>query len=60
MHSLDRQLCQLDSPVEQIGEATRQVYDHVDCSDCLRRAIAEADARGCVLRELLAKVEALS
>lgn len=60
MHSLDRPLCQLDSPVDLIDEATRRIYDHVDCPDCLRRAIAEADARGRALRDLLAKVEALS
>ena len=32
-------------------------YGHVDCEDCLRRAIAEGDERTRVLRGLLAKVE---
>ena len=57
MHTIDRPLCQLDSPVDLIGSSTRAIYGAVDCPDCLRRAIAEADARSRALRDLLARVE---
>lgn len=60
MHSVDRPICALVSSVEMIGDATRSIYGHVDCKDCLRRAIAEGDERTRVLRELLAKVEPAS
>lgn len=60
MHSIDRPICELASSVEMIGDASRSIYGHVDCEDCLRRAIAEGEERTRVLRELLAKVEAAS
>ena len=60
MNSVDRPICARVSSVEMIGDATLSIYDHVDCADCLRRAITEGDERTRVLRELLAKVEAAS
>lgn len=60
MHSISRPICGLDTSIETIGHATRAIFGDVECPDCLRRAIAEAESRAQVLRELLAKVEALS
>jgi hypothetical protein len=57
MHSIDRPLCTLDSPVESIGNAVLAIFGEVDCPGCLRRAISEAETRALVLRELLGKVE---
>lgn len=53
----DRHLCELSPSVERIGIGTRAIYRTVDCPDCLRRAIAEAEERARVLRELLAKIQ---
>ncbi|HSX22333.1 MAG TPA: hypothetical protein VLE97_06110 [Gaiellaceae bacterium] len=53
-------ICTTDGTVEQVVDATRAVFCYVDCPSCLRRAIAETDARGHVLRELLEKLETLS
>ncbi len=58
--SVERRLCELDPSIEMIGQATRVIYDFVDCPNCLRRAIAEAEERTRVLRELLGAVEGLS
>lgn len=60
MHSIDRPICEADSSVEALGRATRMIYGGVECPDCIRRAIAEAEERARVLRELLEKLEALS
>ena len=60
MLSVERPICGLDSPITTIGDAVRVIFGSVDCPDCLRRAIAEAEARAGALRELLVKVEALS
>ena len=60
MHSVDRPICELASSVEMIDEMTRSMYGHVNCGDCLRRAIAESDTRLRVLRELLMNVEVVS
>lgn len=60
MHSVERPICGLESSVTMIGDAVRLIFGGVDCPDCLRRSIAEAEERAQVLRELLAKVEALS
>lgn len=49
----NRAICTRDIPVETIGEAVRADYRHVDCEDCLRRAIAETNERASVLQELL-------
>jgi len=59
MHAIDRALCSLASSADLIGDATLSIFGDVDCPDCLRRAIAEGEERICVLRELLAKVEAV-
>ena len=55
-----KSICKTDGSVDLVVDATRAVFGSVECPDCLRRAIAESDARGHVLRELLEKVEALS
>lgn len=60
MHTIDRSLCTLESPVDLIGITTRTIFGDVDCPDCLRRAIMEGEARMRVLRDLLAKVEIAS
>jgi hypothetical protein len=57
MLSVDHPICELESPVEMIGGAVRTIFGSVDCPDCLRRAIAEAEERARVLREMLSKVE---
>jgi hypothetical protein len=57
---MERPICELQSGVATIGEATRVIYDAEDCPGCLLRAIGEAEERTRVLRELLAKVETLS
>ena len=57
MHSVDRPICELATSVEMIGEATRSIYGHVDCENCLRRAIAEGEERTRILHDLLAKVK---
>lgn len=53
-------ICVTEGTVDMVIDATRAVFCYVDCPDCLRRAIAETEARGHVLRELLEKVEVLS
>ena len=53
-------ICATEGTVDQVVDATRAVFGYVGCPACLRRAIAETEARGHVLRELLEKLEALS
>jgi hypothetical protein len=60
MYALERPICELESSVSAIGNAVRTIYRTVDCADCLRRAIAEAEERTRTLRDLLAGSEALS
>jgi len=58
--SVDRPICGLETPVSMTGTSVRIIFGSVDCADCLRRGIAEAEERARVLRDLLAQVEALS
>lgn len=60
MHAVDRPICEIVASIDLIGQATRSIFGLVDCTDCLRRAIAESEERVRVLRDLLSKVEALS
>jgi len=60
MHSIDRPICEAESSVDALGRATRMIYGGIECPECLRRAIAEAEERARVLRELLAQVETRS
>lgn len=53
MYAIDRPICEAESSVDKIGETTRLIYRVVDCPSCLRRAIAEAEERVRVLRDLL-------
>jgi len=57
---IERPICKMASAVESISDSTRTIFDGVNCPDCLRRSIADVDARAQVLRDLLAKVEALA
>lgn len=58
MHAMDRDLCTRASV--DIAATTRAIYAAIDCVDCLRRAIAEAEERAAALRELLSRVEVVS
>ena len=60
MRTIDRALCALASSANLISDATRSIFGDVDCPDCRRRAIAESEERIRILREQLAKVEAVS
>ncbi len=60
MLSVERPLCGIPSSTGMIGNAVRIIFGAVDCPDCLRRAIDEAEERALTLRDLLTKVEALS
>jgi hypothetical protein len=60
MQSGEAALCELSSSVEMIGALTRTMFGPVDCTGCLRRALAEAEARVRMLRDLLAMAEGLS
>ena len=53
-------VCENEGSVERVVDATRAVFMDVDCPACLRRTVAETEARLNLLRELLDKVEALS
>ena len=53
-------ICATQGTVDEVVDATRAVFGGVDCPGCLRRAVAESEARTHVLRELLDKVEVLS
>lgn len=53
-------ICTTEGTVDQMVDATRAIFGYVDCPACLRRAIAESEARAHVLRDLLDKLEALS
>jgi hypothetical protein len=53
-------ICESEGSVERVVDATRAVFMDVECPACLRRAIAESEARLFVLRELLDKAEVLS
>jgi hypothetical protein len=58
MRAMDRDLCTMASV--DIAATTRTIYASVDCVDCLRRAIVEAEARASALRELLSRAEVVS
>jgi hypothetical protein len=49
-----------EGTIDQVVDATRAVFCHVDGPDCLRRSIADTPGRRDVLRELLKKVAVLS
>ena len=60
MFLMERPICEFDSHTGAVGDATRTIYADIDCPDCLRRMITEAEERARVLRELLAMVEGAS
>lgn len=57
MLALERPICEQTSGTEVMAANVRIVYGTIDCPDCLRRLIAEAEARVTALRDLLAKAE---
>ena len=54
----EQSICETTFFVEAIDESTRLAYRDISCAACLRQALAAAEQRTSVLRELLAKVEA--
>ena len=50
-------ICETTFFVESLDETTRLAFRDIDCAACLRQALAAAEQRTQVLRELLAKVE---
>jgi len=56
--TVDRPICELTTAISRIGDAVDRAFGHVDCAECLRRSMAEAEERARVLRGLLAIVEA--
>lgn len=54
----EQAICETTFFVEAIDETTRLAYRNINCSACLSQALAAAEQRTQVLRELLANVEA--
>lgn len=54
----EQAICETTFFVEAIDETTRLAYRDINCAACLRQALAAAEQRTQVLRELLANVEA--
>ena len=50
-------ICETTFFVESLNETTRSAFRGIDCAACLRQALAAAEQRTQVIRELLAKVE---
>lgn len=50
-------ICETPFFIESIDETTRSAYRDIDCAACLRQALAAAEQRTHVIRELLAKAE---
>lgn len=53
----EQAICETSFFVESIDEATRLAFRDINCTPCLRRAIAASEQRTQAIRELLAKVE---
>ena len=53
----EQAICETTFFVESIDETTRSAYRDINCTLCLRQALAAAEQRTQVLHELLAKVE---
>ena len=56
----EQAICETTFFVESIDETTRLAYRDIGCAACLRQALAAAEQRTQVLRELLAKAETAS
>ena len=58
-HVLIKQQSICESPffVASADEMTRTAFHDIDCADCLRQALAAAEARTRAIRELLATLE---
>jgi hypothetical protein len=53
----EQAICVTPFFVEGVNETTRTAFHDIDCTACLRQALAAAEARTRLLRELLDKVE---
>lgn len=53
----EQAICETPFFVESIDETTRLAYRGINCIACLLQALAAAEQRASVIRELLAKVE---
>lgn len=56
-YSGEKPLCSLSSTPRLIGESTLAIYRSIECPDCLRRRLAEAEEQVRVLRGLLSDIE---
>ena len=61
-HSAEHPNCEMEASVGLDGTTalTQAIFGKIDCSDCLRQALAESEVRTRILRDLLAKVEVVS
>lgn len=57
MYALEQPICGQMAAADVMAANVRVVYGTIDCPDCLRRLVSEADARTTALRDLLAKAE---
>ena len=53
----EQAICETTFFVEAVDETTRSAFRDISCAACLRQALAAAEQRTQVLRELLARVE---
>ena len=53
----EQAICETTFFVEAVDETTRSAFRDISCASCLRQALAAAEQRSQVLRELLARVE---
>ena len=53
----EQAICESTFFVASLDETTRQAFRDINCSACLRQALAAAEQRVVAIRELLAKVE---
>ena len=54
----EQAICETTFFVEAIDETSRAAFHDINCPACLRRALAAAEHRTQMLRDLLTKVEA--
>ena len=54
----EQAICETTFFIESIDETTRLAYRDIRCAACLRQALAAAEQRTLVLRELLERAEA--
>ena len=57
VHIKHQSICESPFFVASADEMTRTAFHDIDCADCLRQALAAAEARTRAIRELLVKRE---